>query len=593
MEREQMSKIKNLVNISTIVTESTDFYEIKDKIVEKMLEVVHPQKACVNLFHDNDQSEAYLVCSETLNYIPKQFSSQKTEFGYKIDFDNYPDYIKDSVRMKKIMYIPDVFHDEKAIKERMVARFEGYVGRIVFPMIISSTVVGFLTCFLKDGEYVDEDDIDYIKQVVTLMSLSIEITRKNGLTREIISKLRKTLGMVSEATIKLNENKDMQNFLELSCKNVCRLTDSLQSCIAVYEKNEDGVYEEKHINIYDEIGNTVDFHAILDEIYQKDDKHGFQNYGEKYDRVTKHDGVNSYIFSKAAKEDVSIAMVCVNAHSYSTDDDRILDIFKNQLFLALYQFETFEESIKHEVLKKELSMIREQQKLIMNRSNAVLQGDRELFYYHEPSSIVGGDVYIAETQNQNVIKFMVADVMGHGIVANYIVALMKGAFKVLCKQTSSPSKILKSMNSTLYEEFDKMGVFATCIIGTLNMEKNSLIIANAGHYFPIIVKNANTIIDFSRGNRGIPVGVLENTTYEDNILHVTDYQMITFFTDGILETVNLEGEEYGAHRFEKFLLKNYTQPPREFIKNFKDEMQKFSGKEKNDDILLVSIKKRT
>ncbi len=588
-----MNKIKNLVQISTIVTESTDFYEIKDKIVDKMLEVVHPKKACVNLFHCSDLSEAYLVCSETLQYIPKQFTSDKTKFGYKIDFDNYPDYIKDSVRTRRIIYIPDVFSDPKAIKERVIARFEGYVGRIVFPMVISGNVVGFLTCFLKDGEYVDEDDIDYIKQVVTLMSLSIEITKKNGVTREIISKLRKTLGTVSEAIIKLYENKDMQNFLDLSCENVCRLTDSLQSCIVVYEKNDEGQYEEKYINMYDEIGNTVDFHAILDEIYQKDDKHGFQNYGEKYDRVTKHDGVNSYIFSKASRNDVSIAMVCVNAHSYSTDDDRILDIFKNQLFLALYQFETLEENIKHEVLKKELSMIREQQKLIMNRSNAVLQGDRELFYYHEPSSIVGGDVYLAETQNRNVIKFMVADVMGHGIVANYIVALMKGAFKVLCKQTSSPGKILRSMNSNLYEEFDKMGVFATCIIGTLNMEKNSLIIANAGHYFPIIVKNANTIIDFSRGNRGIPIGVLENTNYENNLLHVSDYQMITFFTDGILETVNLEGEEYGPHRFEKFLLKNYTNPPREFIKNFKKEMQKFSGKEKNDDILLVSIKKRT
>ncbi len=46
-------KMKNLVEISSLVAESTNFFEIKDKIIEKMLEVVFPRKACVNLFYNN------------------------------------------------------------------------------------------------------------------------------------------------------------------------------------------------------------------------------------------------------------------------------------------------------------------------------------------------------------------------------------------------------------------------------------------------------------------------------------------------------------------------------------------------------------
>lgn len=37
-------KMKNLVEISAMVTESTDFFNIKDDIIEKMLEVVHLQR---------------------------------------------------------------------------------------------------------------------------------------------------------------------------------------------------------------------------------------------------------------------------------------------------------------------------------------------------------------------------------------------------------------------------------------------------------------------------------------------------------------------------------------------------------------------
>ena len=36
-------KMKNLVEISSLVAESTNFFDIKDKIVEKMLEVVYPR----------------------------------------------------------------------------------------------------------------------------------------------------------------------------------------------------------------------------------------------------------------------------------------------------------------------------------------------------------------------------------------------------------------------------------------------------------------------------------------------------------------------------------------------------------------------
>ena len=62
-------KMKNLVDISAMVTQSLNFFDIKDKIIEKMLEVVFPRKACVNLFYNNDYKHAYLVCSNSLEYI--------------------------------------------------------------------------------------------------------------------------------------------------------------------------------------------------------------------------------------------------------------------------------------------------------------------------------------------------------------------------------------------------------------------------------------------------------------------------------------------------------------------------------------------
>ena len=106
-------KMKNLVDISTMVTQSLNFFDIKDKIIEKMLEVVHPTKACVNLFYDNDYEYAYLVCSETLDKIPDLFDI-KTIRGIKISFNEYPKYIHEAVAKKKIVYIKIIFEDDMA-----------------------------------------------------------------------------------------------------------------------------------------------------------------------------------------------------------------------------------------------------------------------------------------------------------------------------------------------------------------------------------------------------------------------------------------------------------------------------------------------
>ena len=103
--------MKNLVDISVMVTQSTNFFEIKDKIVDKMLEVIEPTKACINLFYDNNFKNAYLVCSSTLDYIPKMFP-KNSRIGTKLDFnESYPEYIHEAVRDKKIIYVENIFED--------------------------------------------------------------------------------------------------------------------------------------------------------------------------------------------------------------------------------------------------------------------------------------------------------------------------------------------------------------------------------------------------------------------------------------------------------------------------------------------------
>ncbi|MFR3071438.1 MAG: SpoIIE family protein phosphatase [Paeniclostridium sp.] len=60
-------------------------------------------------------------------------------------------------------------------------------------------------------------------------------------------------------------------------------------------------------------------------------------------------------------------------------------------------------------------------------------------------------------------------------------------------QLSNSGDIMNKLNQILYDEFDKMDVFTTCIVSIVDTQKNTLDISNAGHYCPIIIDDTGNI----------------------------------------------------------------------------------------------------
>lgn len=580
------SKMKNLVEISTMVTESSDFFEIKDNIVEKMLEVVHPTKACVNLFYKNNYQYAYLVCSETLDYIPQVFPTS-TPRGVKIDFNEYPKYIQESVKEKKIVYIKNVFEDDRAIDERNLAKNEGYIGRIVFPFIINNKVVGFMTCFLSEEDMITEQDIDFISSVASLIALSIEITNKNNSTLLLVHKLRGAIASINEATRKLYLNKDINEFLQHLSKQACNITKSKDAIIIIDEKD----YNNKTINYYStENKGRLNLNGVAKDILSQESIGNYEN-NINIELENKYN-IESYIYYKLKNKNKLIGcIICSNSQNYTDDDLNILSILAKQVAVGMQLYEYNVEEVKHKVLANELNLLNQQQKLIMDKSKMECNDKKELDFYHKPARVVGGDFYYAVKLDENRIFYIVADVMGHGIVSNYVVAMIKGAFKVLAHQYDTPAEIMTNLNKLLYDEFDKMGVFTTCLISLVNTKENTIIVSNAGHYSPIMIKNDGSIEKNIVCKKGVPIGVLEDIEYVNNTCDISDYPMICMYTDGVLEIKNEIKEEYSIDGLEKFMKNNFKYNQLELVENLKKELKDFSKKDSyDDDILIVMLR---
>jgi len=577
-------KMKNLVEISSIVAESSDFFMIKDKIIEKMLEVVHPTKACVNLFYKNNYKHAYLVCSQTLKAIPYMFPIGGS-IGVKIDFSNYPKYIHEAVNEKKVVYIENVFEDERAINEREMAKSEGYVGRIVFPLVVNNVVVGFMTCFLTKDDSISDYDIDFISSVASLLALSIEITTKNKNMQRIVYKLRSAINSINEATKELYHNKDINAFLDHLSEQACDITNSSKALIVI----DGDKYNYKLSSSYNIKKDKIEVYSSVRRIFDKEEMGGYCN---NVNVSTLENKVDTYIYHKLSdKNKVIGCIVCANGDSYTDDDLNILSILSNHVAVGMQLYEYNQEDVKHKLLANELNILNKQQKLIMDKSKMECNNEKELYYYHRPARVVGGDFYYANRVDKDNIVYILADVMGHGMVSNYVVAMIKGAFKVLCHQYKNPSEIMTNLNKLLFDEFDKMGVFTTCLVGVFNTKENTLTVSNAGHYCPIFIKKDGTSIYNVNCKKGIPIGILDDTEYEENIININELSMICMYTDGILEIKNKEKEEYGTERLEKFLKLNYKYNQETIVENLKEDLREFSSIESyDDDIMIVMLK---
>ena len=582
-------KMKNLVEVSSMVAGSTNFFDIKDDIVDKMLQVVHPTKACINLFYNNDYEYAYLVCSNTLGYIKDTFVLPD-ERGVKLDFnEEYPDYIHEAVEDKKVIYVPNIFEDPRADREKDLAKKEGYVGRIVFPLILNKEVIGFMTCFLTEEDKLNREDIDFISSIASLISISIEITEKNKEKTLVIDKLRKSLELISDATRKLYLTKDIKEFLVNLRDIACKITNS-ESADIIFDKNniKNNIFKS-YYNLYE---NEIDLQLVLKYLYENKSRGFYENHNKSNNEFDKK--ISSYIFYKLSYENDNIGVIfCINGKKYTDDDLSILNILSKQVTIAIQLFQYSEQNVKHKLIAKELNILNNQQKLIMNDSKMECNEKKELEFYHKPATVVGGDFYYAHKIDETRVAYIVADVMGHGIVANYMVAMIKGSFKVLCHQYNTPGDIATNLNRILYEEFDKMGVFATCLIGVFNVIDNELSISNAGHYSPIFVDKDGELVENILCKKGIPIGVLPDCIYHSNSVNVKDFYMTFMFTDGVLEIKNKDKEEYGLERLKLFVKTNFSNNRDKIIEELKKEIEIFSGDDNfDDDILIVMLKNK-
>jgi sigma-B regulation protein RsbU (phosphoserine phosphatase) len=165
--------------------------------------------------------------------------------------------------------------------------------------------------------------------------------------------------------------------------------------------------------------------------------------------------------------------------------------------------------------------------------------------------------------------------------------VVSGIIRSLADASLSPSAMLESLNEALQERrLDSQ--YLAMIYAVWNDANQTLQIANAGATQPIFCRSGE--IETVRAE-GFPLGMFPEAKYEEFSLATRPGDSIIFFSDGIPDAQNGDGEMFGDEMLMKVIAENQDKSASEMASTILDEVTKFQGEvDRFDDETVVVLK---
>ena len=155
---------------------------------------------------------------------------------------------------------------------------------------------------------------------------------------------------------------------------------------------------------------------------------------------------------------------------------------------------------------------------------------------YRPGHTIGGDLYDIINVGNRKLALVVADAAGHGVSAAMLSVLFKHYLNLNHPQDQDPkppAAILSRINTSLLAERPGPGVFITAVYCLIDIDRQLLTIASAGHV-PVICVHSDGKVDTIE-HTGPALGLEAAARFEEVQLQLSKNDRVLIYTDGLLE----------------------------------------------------------
>jgi predicted ester cyclase len=242
---------------------------------------------------------------------------------------------------------------------------------------------------------------------------------------------------------------------------------------------------------------------------------------------------------------------------------------------------------ERERVEQELQVARRIQHASLPEDLPALEG-WQISPFYQPAREVGGDFYDLFELQDGRLGIVVGDATGHGVPAALVMASARSMLRAVAQASDTPGDVLSRVNDPLATDIPS-NMFVTCFYAILDPESGSLSYANAGHDLPYLRRHSGECEELRA--RGMPLGIMPGMSYEQKEVVLEGGEAALFYSDGLVEAHDPEGEMFGFPRLQALVAEHGEENSLE--ERLLEELYSFVGEgwEQEDDITLLTLRR--
>ncbi|MBR4456443.1 MAG: SpoIIE family protein phosphatase [Solobacterium sp.] len=206
----------------------------------------------------------------------------------------------------------------------------------------------------------------------------------------------------------------------------------------------------------------------------------------------------------------------------------------------------------------------------------------------EPARGVGGDFYDFFLIDETHLALVIADVSDKGVSAALFMARVNTLLKIRAEFGGTPKEIFYDINDKLCDG-NESGQFVTVWMMILDIETGQGYAANAGHEYPA-VRRAGQQFELLKDKHTLPLAAMPETKFVDYELNLNPGDTLFVYTDGAVEAVDAEKNQFTCERLIDSLNTVQENDPEKLISTVTQSLAEFVKDEPRfDDTTMLAL----
>lgn len=273
--------------------------------------------------------------------------------------------------------------------------------------------------------------------------------------------------------------------------------------------------------------------------------------------------------------------------NFSQSDRDLLNAVAGQAGIALENARLYTVAVEKGRMEKELQMASEIQQTLLPQHMPKVAG-YEIVARWQAARETAGDFYDVFSLDEDRFGVVVADVSDKGAPAALFMAVARTMIRSNANVGLDPVETMSRTNDLILEDAES-GMFVTAYHSHFFVGGRSVHV-NAGHNPPMIYRHKEGKVEMlPRGGRAI--GWFPDNPLKAVEIDLEPGDLIVYYTDGLSEAENPQGDDYGEDRLMSIIEHNAGQSAAAVMKAILTDVEAFcAGQPLFDDLTVMIVR---